>query len=214
MSSRIRLTANPRVILFALLCLPVAVFTRGAALAADAGAGTSTPGAGPQSVPAAQADSKAAGDKASSKVNRLGAAENWTAYAEPGKSGTICYLGGKPDKSEPAAVKRGSIGAYVTHRPAEKSFNVISFAAGHPLKDSSEAKLAIDNHQFTLFTNKDTAWARDAASDKAIVDAMARGKQAVVKSLSKEGTFITDTYALAGFAQVLDEIDKACGVKR
>ncbi len=43
---------------------------------------------------------------------------------------------------------------------------------------------------------------------------MAKGKQAVFKGVSARGTATTDTYALAGFAHALAQIDKACGVKR
>ena len=43
---------------------------------------------------------------------------------------------------------------------------------------------------------------------------MAKGKQAVVKGVPQKGPPTTDTYSLAGFAQTLALIDKACGVKR
>ncbi len=51
-------------------------------------------------------------------------------------------------------------------------------------------------------------------TDKAIVESMLKGKQAVIKGSSARGTATTDTYTLAGFGQVLAEIDKACKVKR
>ena len=65
-----------------------------------------------------------------------------------------------------------------------------------------------------MFTKGDTAWARTAELDKAIVEAMVKGKQAVVKGTPEKGPSTTDTYSLAGFAQALAMIDKACGVKR
>jgi hypothetical protein len=43
---------------------------------------------------------------------------------------------------------------------------------------------------------------------------MSKGKQAVLKGVSQRGTGTTDTYVLAGFADMLGQIDKACGVKR
>ena len=43
---------------------------------------------------------------------------------------------------------------------------------------------------------------------------MAKGRQAVFKASPKKGPPLTDTYSLAGFAQTLALIDKACGVKR
>ena len=148
------------------------------------------------------------------KSEHLGDAEGWSAFAETDKNAKACYLVGRPAKTEPENLKRGDIYVYVTHRPAEKTFNVVSFAAGYPYKDASDAELTVDTHKFTLFTSKEAAWSRDAATDKAVVEAMAKAKQAVLKGISARGNNTTDTYSLDGFAPMLAQIDKACGVKR
>ena len=157
------------------------------------------------STPPAQAPAQA--------INRLGSAQGWETFSEAGKE-KICYLIGKPSKTEPANAKRSAVFASVTHRPGEKRTNEVSFIAGYLFKEGSDAELTVDSKKFTLFTNKDGAWARDAATDKAVVDALAKGKQAVIKGTSARGTATTDTYTLAGFSQALDQIDKACNVKR
>ena len=148
------------------------------------------------------------------EITKLGSAQGWEAFTNAAKDAKICYLIGKPSKSEPAAAKRTAIFASVTHRPGEKRTNEVSFTAGYLFKEGSDADLAIDGKSFSLFTNKEGAWTRDAATDKAVVDALAKGKQAVIKGTSARGTATTDTYSLAGFAQTLAQIDKACGVKR
>jgi invasion protein IalB len=147
-------------------------------------------------------------------ITKLGGAEGWEAYADAAGNKKICYLIGKPSKSEPAKIKRGSVYASVTHRPSEKRFNEVSFNSGYLFKDGSDAELSIDGKDFSLFTDKDGAWTRDAATDKAVVEALARGKQAVIKGTSIRGTATTDTYSLFGFSKALAAIDQACGVKR
>jgi invasion protein IalB len=147
-------------------------------------------------------------------TQRLGNSEGWTAYAYKEKSGQVCYLAGEPQKSEPKDTKRKTPRAMVTHRPDEKVANVVSFAAGLPLKEGSDASLDVGGTKFDLFTKGDSAWARTADLDKTIVETMAKGKQAVVKSTAQKGQPVTDTYSLAGFAQALGMIDKACSVKR
>jgi invasion protein IalB len=147
-------------------------------------------------------------------TQRLGTTEGWTAYAYAEKSGQVCYLAGEPQKSEPKNAKRKTPRAMVTHRPDEKVANVVSFAAGLPLKEGSDASLDIGGTKFDLFTKGDSAWARTGDLDKAIVEAMAKGKQAVVKSIPQKGQPVTDTYLLAGFTQTLAMIDKACSIKR
>lgn len=147
-------------------------------------------------------------------ITKLGGAEGWDAFSDTVKSHKICYLIGKPSKSEPANAKRGPIYASVTHRPSEKRTNEVSFTVGYLFKEGSDAELTIDGKKFSLFTNKEGAWAQDAATDKAVVEALAKGKQAVIKGTSVRGTQTTDTYNLTGFSQALAQIDKACGVKR
>jgi hypothetical protein len=145
---------------------------------------------------------------------RLGSFEAWTAYSSDEKSGKVCYLAGEPKKSEPAKARRKPPLAMVTHRPAEKIANVVSFVEGYPLKEGSDVSLDIGGAKFDLFTKGDSAWARTAELDKAIVEAMAMGKQAMVKGVPRKGQSTADTYSLAGFAQMLALIDTACDIKR
>lgn len=167
-------------------------------------------------APAAQTPAQKAPPAApnSGKPEHLGDAQGWSAFAETDKNAKACFLVGRPTKSEPENLKRGDVYIYVTHRPAEKTFNVVSFASGYPYKDGSDAELTVDTRKFALFTSKDSAWSRDTETDKAVVDAMAKGKQAALKGTSTRGTNTTDTYSLDGFSAMLAQIDKACGVKR
>jgi len=169
--------------------------------------------------PAQAADSKkhpaaAASPKPATSTRSLGHSDAWTAYASQDKSGRVCYLVGQPQKSEPAGSGRKAPMAMVTHRPAEKITNVVSFVEGYPLKDGSDVALDIDGSKFELFTKEDGAWARTAELDKAIVTALAKGKSAVVKGVPQKGSPTTDIYPLGGFAKALALIDKACGVDR
>jgi hypothetical protein len=169
----------------------------------------------PQKQPAAQTTpSQPAPTQPAPQPKRLGAVGDWVAYASAEKGGQICYVVGQPVKSEPANVKREPIHLLVTHNLGDKTTNVVSFIAGYKFKDGSDAPLAVGDKSFDLFTKDDTAWARDAATDKAVVAAMLKAKQAVIKGNSARGTATTDTYNLAGFVQVLGQIDKACNVKR
>jgi hypothetical protein len=156
----------------------------------------------------------AAQSPAGMPAERLGGLDAWPAYTYKEKSGKVCYLAGEPKKTEPAVGKRKPSIAMVTHRPGEKIANVVSLVEGYPLKEGSEVSLDIDGAKFDLFTKGDSAWARTPELDKSIVEAMAKGKQAIVKGAPQKGKATTDTYSLAGFAEALALIDKACDVKR
>jgi putative intracellular protease/amidase len=144
----------------------------------------------------------------------LGGAKAWAAYTASEKNSVVCYVVGKPTKSQPATVPRRRVDVQVTHRPGEKQLNVVDFELGYTVKTGSSAELVIDGKKFTLFTNKDSAWASDPATDKAVTNALAKGKQATLKAVSDRGTSTTDTYSLAGFGPTLALADKACNVKR
>jgi Invasion associated locus B (IalB) protein len=147
-------------------------------------------------------------------AQQLGQNGSWTAYQAQDGSGSVCYVVGQPQKSEPANVARRPPMAMVTHRPGEKIANVVSFVEGYPIKPGSEVRIDIGGSIFDLFTKDDSAWARTAELDKMIVTSLGKAKQVVVRGTPQKGAATTDTYALAGFGKSLALIDKACGVKR
>jgi hypothetical protein len=151
---------------------------------------------------------------AATAVQRLGGAGAWNAYLYREKAGRVCYLASGPKKSEPARFRRRAPSAMVTHRPEENVANVVSFNEGAPLKEGSEASLEVDAGHFDLFTKGDTAWSRTSDLDKAIVAAMAKGRQAILRAVPQKGPPVTDTYSLSGFAPTLAMIDKACSIRR
>jgi len=155
-----------------------------------------------------------AAESAAPGTRSLGTAGSWTAYASGDQPGRICYLVGRPQKSDSAGVARKAPVAMVTHRPSESISNVISFVEGYPLKSGTDAALEIDDKKFDLFTNDDSAWARTAELDRAIVSALLKGRTATVKGTLHSGKPATDTYSLAGFGKALALIDEACGISR
>lgn len=159
------------------------------------------------------ASGMAAAPAAAADPRHLGTFKDWNAFAFEEKGQKVCYISSQPKKTEPKA-KRGDIYALVTHRPSEKTLDVVSIIVGYPFKKGSEAEVSVDGKEFKLFTDGETAWARDAESDRAVTAALRNGKQMVVKGVSGRGTKTTDTYSLAGVGQAYDAINEACGVKR
>ena len=149
-----------------------------------------------------------------SKVTALGGDSGWEAYEDDAPGGKICYLIGKPKRTEPASVKREIVHMSVTHRPADKVENVVNFVLGYRAKDGGDAAVDINGKQFVLFTDKDGAWTRDAASDAALVKALTKAKLITLKASPAKGANTTDHYDMTGFAAALALIDKACAVKR
>jgi len=155
-----------------------------------------------------------AASAASPEPKHLGTFTDWNAftYQENGKS--VCYVSTQAKKREPAKPERKDTLILVTHRPADKSLDVVSVLTGTPLKKDAEPKLEIGDRTLPMFADGQTAWARDAGADKAIVVALKRGKDAVLKAEGTTVPKITDTYSLAGFFAAMDAIDRACKISR
>lgn len=144
----------------------------------------------------------------------LGTHKDWNAFMFEENGAKVCYMSSQPKKKEPQAKARGEVYALVTHRPGEKTFDVVSFMAGYTYKAGSEVSVSVEKNNFKLFTDGDAAWARDEKTDKGLVAAMKKGSNMTVKGTSAKGTNTTDTYSLNGIAGAYTAISEACGVKR
>ena len=99
----------------------------------------------------------------------------------------------------------------VTHRPFEKTFNVINTVAGYTYRTGSKPTLTIDNKKAVfLAVHEDTAWAKDGKTDQRLVELMKEGSVGILKGTSKRGTATTDTFSLKGFSKAYQTIGEAC----
>jgi hypothetical protein len=143
----------------------------------------------------------------------VGTFDAWAAYTYGDGGARLCYMYATPQKSQGEYTRRGDTFIQVSHRPGEKSFDVVSVTAGYSYKPDSEAEIEIDGTKYALFTKDDGAWARDARDDARLVTAMKAGAAMVVRGVSARGTLTIDSYSLKGFTAAHAAIDKACGVR-
>lgn len=144
------------------------------------------------------------------KPSILGSFGVWTVYKFKEGKADVCYMSAFQTQASPKA-GRDDIFLTVTHRPKDKSYNVVSYAGNYDFKKKTEPTLRIDkNKAITLMPVSDMAWGKDTSDDRKMVDLMARGGEAYVSGISVRGTKITDTFSLKGFAKAYDAITKAC----
>ncbi|KZB52353.1 invasion associated locus B family protein [Thalassospira xiamenensis] len=137
----------------------------------------------------------------------------WEAYSYSEKGKKVCYIGSQPTSAKGDYTQRGKIYVMVTHRPALKLFNEVSFITGYTYEKDSDVDLRIDSKSFKLFTYEDSAWAVNGEEDRKLVSAMKAGSNMVVVGNSSRGTKTTDTYSLSGFTAAYNAISKACDAK-
>ncbi len=144
------------------------------------------------------------------EIDTLGVFRAWSAYRTSADGKPLCYMVGEPKKAEGKYTRRGKIYAFVTHRPAAKRLDEVSFDAGYTYKDGSDIKVAIGDKSFTLTPHQNTAWATD---DKSMIAAMKAGTTMIVRGVSSRGTKTKDTYSLLGFTAAHRAIGKACSLR-
>src|SRR5690606_1662108 len=125
---------------------------------------------------------------AAQEVQYIATHRDWHAFQYTENGNRVCYVASKPTRSEPTDVRHGDVFVLVTHRPAENSRNVVSVMVGYSYRPGSEVQATIGGTTFPLFTEQNTAWSRDAASDEALVAAMRAGATMTVKATSARGT--------------------------
>ncbi|HZT24638.1 MAG TPA: invasion associated locus B family protein [Pseudolabrys sp.] len=142
----------------------------------------------------------------------LGQFGNWGAYkASPGGK-TVCFALSKPTSSvtEPPGRSRDPSYAFVSTRPAEKVKNEVSVIVGYTQKPGVDATATIGSATYVMYTQNDGAWVKNAAEEAQMVDAMRKGSELVIKSVSSHNTKTTDTYSLKGIGEALEKVAAEC----
>lgn len=142
----------------------------------------------------------------------LGKFAAWEAYAYPEGGGKVCYAAAQATSPQGGDKGRAGTAMAVTHRP--KSAGEVSLIGAYGFKKDSEVEIQIGGMKHAFFTRGGSAWAKDAKADPAIVTAMVKGRDVIVRASPAKGSAVTDTISLKGFGDALAAIDKACGVKR
>ena len=144
-------------------------------------------------------------------LENLGTFGDWSAYTYHDEMGRICYIASQPTKSTGKYSKRDDVFLMITHRPSEKAFNVVNTVAGYTYKKGSVPTLTVDKKKsISLVSHEDTAWAKDAKTDKQLVEQMKAGSIGTLKGTSKRGTATTDTFSFKGFSKAYQAINEAC----
>ncbi|MCF8495413.1 MAG: invasion associated locus B family protein [Alphaproteobacteria bacterium] len=140
----------------------------------------------------------------------VGTYGNWSAYVFREGSDKVCYMAAKPKKSEGGYNKRGEVFALLTHRPGEGTRDVFSYITGYTFKEKSAATVRINNEEFPLFTQGDTAWTPDAATDRKLTQALREGSDMTVTGTSSRGTETIDIFSLSGSSAAYKKISGEC----
>jgi hypothetical protein len=142
----------------------------------------------------------------------IGQFGTWGAYAATPNGKKVCFALAKPSssKTNPPNRPRDPAYAFVSTRPAEKVTNEVSVMIGYTLKPGSESTLEVGGAAYSMYTQGDGLWIKNAAEEERMVEAMRKSADATVKGVSAKGTETTDIFSLKGLSQALDKIAQDC----
>jgi len=179
-----------------------------------------TPPSAQQGVPAPAKPAAAKQEPAKPTAAMTGGTEptligqfgTWGAYAATPNGKRVCFALAKPtsSKTNPPNRPRDPAYAFVSTRPTEKVVNEVSIMMGYALKPGSESTLEVGGAAYSMYTQGDGLWIKNAAEEDQMVQAMRRSADAVVKGVSAKGTETTDTFSMKGLSQALDRIAQDC----
>lgn len=162
--------------------------------------------------PAAPAPAPAAAAAGGAEPTLVGQFGTWGAYTATPNGKKVCFALAKPSssKTNPPNRPRDPAYAFVSTRPAEKVSNEVSIMIGYTLKPGSESTLEVGGASYSMYTQGDGLWIKNAAEEERMVDAMRKSADVTVKGVSAKGTETTDTFSLKGLAQALDRLAQDC----
>ncbi len=142
----------------------------------------------------------------------IGQFGTWGAYTAAPNGKKVCFALAKPSssKTNPPNRPRDPAYAFVSTRPAEKVTNEVSVMIGYTLKPGSESTLEVGGAAYSMYTQGDGLWIKNAAEEERMVDAMRKAADVTVKGTSAKGTETTDTFSLKGLSQALDRLAQDC----
>jgi len=151
---------------------------------------------------------------ADSQPRKLGKFDYWSAYQMVDGKQNVCYMSltAQPPVPKGSKLKRDSVTLMVTERPGENALDVFSYAAGTKFAPSSEVTVKAGEKTFNLFTQGDTAWARDTATDHALAQALRSNASITITGTAAVGGSFVDTISMKGALQAYKAIAQACGI--
>jgi hypothetical protein len=135
---------------------------------------------------------------------------DWSLYVHEDANTRICFIVSTPIKQEGTFSRRNQPRLFVTQFGGDNPRQEVSVDPGYTYRKGSTVEAVVGGSRFELFTDRDRAWAVDAAEDARLIEAMRRGNQIQFRGTSVRDTWSLDTYSLAGFTAAHRAMIEAC----
>lgn len=121
-----------------------------------------------------------------------------------------CFAISEPDRVIAPKVIEWRPFFSVSDWPGRKVAGQVHIRMSKPRKPGTPLRLTVGDSRFDMISAGTEAWAPDAKSDRAIVEALRTSRRATITGLARDGTAIRDGYSSAGAATAIDAARLAC----
>jgi invasion protein IalB len=135
---------------------------------------------------------------------------DWGVYVSAASKSKVCFALSQPRERLPANLNRDPGYIFISTRPGDNVRNEFSVLVGFPLKEDADPMVQIGSDNFALYGRQTGAWIRNVAEEARLIDAMRKGRDLEMKSVSARGNPTTDRYSLSGIGQALDRVAQEC----
>ena len=139
----------------------------------------------------------------------------WVVYeyneenSEIGKDDKRCYIVATPHKTNSSYTAARNPYISITRYEGSRS-EEINVHAGYEYKISSDVYMLIGNQQKQLYTNEDSAWAKNDYEDKEIIQLMLSSDNIKIRSDSSTGNYAVDEYQTKGLVRAYARMKELC----
>src|SRR5215471_3604890 len=104
----------------------------------------------------------------------LGTYGDWGAYVGSNGGRKVCFALAKPTSTQTTPPNRPRDPSYmfISTRPAENVRNEVSIIIGYGFKSNTDATVEISSNKFSMYTQNDGAWIKNAAEEARMVEVM------------------------------------------
>lgn len=134
---------------------------------------------------------------------------SWSAWKANENKSAICYVYSDASSKKPEHLDHGRVSLSVRHLRRGKVRTEASLRAGYDFAPA-EIYVTVDGKRFTMIPRKNYAWLRRTEREAEFVNALRKGRTAIVEATSRRGNKTTYTFPLKGFTAVMNGARRAC----
>jgi Invasion associated locus B (IalB) protein len=148
--------------------------------------------------------------KAGGNAFEIGKAGAWGIFTSGEGRAKTCFIMAGPAERLPKGLTRDPATMFISMRQGEPNKMEFSMLTGYPLKQNTEASIAVGAASFSAIGQAKNVWLKNASEEGKLIGELRKGSALSVKGTSLRGNETTDRYSLTGFGQALERAQKEC----